>query len=111
MKGPAAESDPLLSVKHRGAPTLLDLDGHHRREHERKRDDQQEQTCEYIQHIRAESPERSTPKPLAEDQPAGIEHVDAHPPSFAFQEGQKVDDVDAGQTTLEQLTHRKGTTP
>src|SRR5579872_331937 len=110
-KHASAEPDARLPVEHRGAQAVLDLDGNHRREDRGQSQNDQDASGDEIEQARRDLPQRAAPEALAEDDPARVEHVDAHASGLALEKGEQLRDVHSCQPALEQLPDREDPPP
>ena len=107
VKREPTEPDAGLTVQHRCAQAVLELDGQRGHEHRWQRHQQDHRARRQIQAPGGEQSHRIAPEAFTEDEPARIQHIDGDAPGLALEEGQQLGDIDARKTAFEEFRDRK----
>src|SRR5262249_15138036 len=83
VEGAPTQTHPRLPVKYRRAPPVLELDRNRSQQHHWQRRQENQETGKKIQSPRRDRTQWTPPEALAEDHPARVQHVHAHPAGVA----------------------------
>src|SRR6056297_1891833 len=103
----AVQPDPPLTVEHRSAESVLQLDGQGAQRHHRQGDHHRQQAHEQVQTALGRPAQRRDAEAGGEDHPARVYQVDADFAGLALQETEQIETVDAANLAGQQLVDRQ----